>query len=701
MNRNQDWLSGLPAHLAEIAREVAAEISGSHALRYITEINRTDHYFTYPMFHKTAESCRRSLDSMGLAEVEKIPFPADGKAAYGDWVVPRPWDVTEASLSIIEPVEERCILARYRDDPFCLFMYSGRTPPTGIEAAVVVVDNPDTLSPEDREELRGKFILTSTWGRDLYRLAADNGAVGILCDFVDECPGVRSRADAQKQVRWENYFRTPINEAGLIGFSISPQVGYRLRKLAGASAGRNRPLSLRCHVKSRSYNDSIDVVTAVIPGSQVGFRRPQEILALAHLFEPGANDNASGAGLLLEVARALNHLIQTGRLPRPRRHIRFLLSYEIYGPMAYLTSSGEGAAPKRPAGLNLDMVGENQDRCRGSLSLSPVPASAPSFVDSLIMRLADDLLGKREPNYRYRQDPFILADNFISDPMIGIPTPFVGHQTDRFYHSNQDTVDKVDPDNLDLVGCLAATYLYCLASAGYTESLWIAQEVTSRVSGDMIKVSGRTRDSGFGAIKNHRPGRSGADAELKQDLSAGLTTGLDRLAFARDQGIEAIDSVKVLARPGERADLSKYLDNLKREVEVLYQSQVKLIRLTFQRISRDLGLRSISRLPRGRLSGDEYRASKLVPRRKVVGPITLETLPPEIRDSHRWAPAYSSWWNQLLFWVDGHRSVLDISRLIALEIGKPADLKEILDYFTFLSDHGLLHLTHKRKTNKH
>jgi hypothetical protein len=368
--------------------------------------------------------------------------------------------------------------------------------------------------------------------------------------------------------------------------------------------------------------------------------------------------------------------------------------------MAYLTREADGSAPRRPAGLNLDMVGEDQSRCRSILSLSGVPDSAPSFVDSLIMRLADDLIGKRDPKYRYRRDPFILADNFISDPTIGIPTPFVGHQADRFYHSNQDTIDKVNPGNLDIIGCLAATYLYFLASAGYNESLWLAQEVMSRAAENILDASRQARDKGFGAVNNHRPGRSGADVELRRGLAEGIGRGLDGLSFARDRGIASIDSVNQLAKPAERAELGKYLDGLKREVEVFYQSQVKLLRLTYQRLSRDAGLRSIPRITRGRLSGDEYKASKLVPRRKRIGPLTLETIPPEIRDSRGWEPAYSGWWNQLLFWADGHRSVLDITRLVALETGSPADLKEVLDYFTFLSDHDLVSLTRRRKTNK-
>ena len=41
----------------------------------------------------------------------------------------------------------------------------------------------------------------------------------------------------------------------------------------------------------------------------------ERIMEMAHIQEPGAEDNASGVGQQLEMLRATKHLIDTGELP--------------------------------------------------------------------------------------------------------------------------------------------------------------------------------------------------------------------------------------------------------------------------------------------------------------------------------------------------------------------------------------------------
>jgi Domain of unknown function (DUF2172). len=64
-------------------------------------------------------------------------------------------------------------------------------------------------------------------------------------------------------------------------------------------------VQVRAVVEARLFPGEMHVVTGLIPG-----RRPQdgEVLIIAHLChpKPGANDNASGCGLAMEIARALS-----------------------------------------------------------------------------------------------------------------------------------------------------------------------------------------------------------------------------------------------------------------------------------------------------------------------------------------------------------------------------------------------------------
>ena len=89
----------------------------------------------------------------------------------------------------------------------------------------------------------------------------------------------------------------------------------------------------------------------------------------------------------------------------------------------------------------------------------------------------------------------------------------------------------------------------------------------------------------------------------------------------------------------------------------------------------------------------EVKASGMVPRRCVVGPLTLEPLLLRANGPFRWTPSWSAPHNDYLIWADGKRSVLDIYRCAQLESGTNGDsLQEIVDYFEFLAKHGYVEM---------
>ncbi len=71
----------------------------------------------------------------------------------------------------------------------------------------------------------------------------------------------------------------------------------------------------------------------------------------------GANDNKSGSAGILEVARILHTLIDEGRIPRPKRTIRFLWGPEFSGTGPWVESNKD-LMEKTLANINMDMVGE-------------------------------------------------------------------------------------------------------------------------------------------------------------------------------------------------------------------------------------------------------------------------------------------------------------------------------------------------------
>ena len=89
-------------------------------------------------------------------------------------------------------------------------------------------------------------------------------------------------------------------------------------------------IQLHAKVIAGQTAGNYEILTAVIAGSDPVLKK-EETVFTCHLDHqrPGANDNTSGCVAILEIARTLNKLIAAGKLPRPRRSLRFIWSPEI------------------------------------------------------------------------------------------------------------------------------------------------------------------------------------------------------------------------------------------------------------------------------------------------------------------------------------------------------------------------------------
>ena len=524
-----------------IADRIAGELSGYRAKNHVAEIHRTDRFSSFDLYRQTARYCAEQMQAFGLEGVELMPCNADGRTAYGDWLVPRAWDACEAVLKVVDTGR---VLAQYPHVPTALSMYSAPTPPEGIETELIPVDDLKCI-PGD---LKGKMIFYNGQVKKSDRRAlADRGIVGIVFSRGNmELPDLR---------RWDNYMLAPRNEEGMFGFSLSFREGDHLRDLC-----RRGPVKVYARVDTRLYDGIVENVTGYISGTE----GKEEVLMLAHIYEQGANDNASGAGVGLEVFRTLKLLIDGGILPRPRRNMRILLGFECCGFMGYVVTHEERMC-HTVAAINPDMVGEDQELCASSFALHLTPGAAASCVDALAIRLMEDLISRRDVLFRWRQAAYTICDSFIADPTIGVPSVSIIGIPDRYYHSSMDTPDKVSLTTLSKIGSVLATYLYFLANASSKEAAWLAEEAAAQAKSRFAEVSGQY-------IR-----------QLQEDApSSVLHEASERLAFLAERHSRAVASA---LRFTEDDDVKAKVERLKGDLEAAADAALESIKAAAQEMA--------------------------------------------------------------------------------------------------------------------
>ena len=227
----------------------------------------------------------------------------------------------------------------------------------------------------------------------------------------------------------------------------------------------------------RRYAGSHDVVSGVIQGARIPMRKSGLSLIVQSL---GALDNASGGAACVEIARALNGLIESGRLPRPRRSIRLLHGFECYGFFHYLEHTFRLQPPL--AGVCIDTIGARPDVCNRELSWHATAPASGSFVDHLGYELLRTTLTLR-PVYQLRRRPFVSTeDTLLGDPKYGFPCPWITNHPCRGYHSSADTIEMLDAEGLAVCTAAMAAYLYFLADASTAEAIELAQWQTRQAA---------------------------------------------------------------------------------------------------------------------------------------------------------------------------------------------------------------------------
>jgi aminopeptidase YwaD len=666
-------------------------VSGDAAVQAVIDISRFHRIQASPGYRCAAQWLHRSLLRAGL-EPEVLSYPAEEGVSFWTWPSFPEWDCSEATLHLVEPRSQAALLADYRACPLSLIQ---RSTSWDGEAEVVLVEGArDGEMEADYEglDVAGKVVLSRGNVRRVSELAVQQrGAAGILFDGMRIVEPVRLEGDLVDERQYTAFWPDD-DRARTFGFVLTPRQGQALRRLLR----KGETVRVRARVLAEEYDGSLEVVSATIPGTA---EQPSEILVVAHLChpQPSANDNASGAAAALEAARALQGLVLSGALPRPQHTIRFLWMPEMTGTMAYL-SGREAELGQMLAGLNLDMVGEDQDQAGSSWLIEYPPDAAASFAPELLAWLRDLLPGVQGMAgvsrshtglggfvlYRQAEVPFSGGSDhlILSDPSVSVPTPMLIQWPDRFYHTSADTPERTDPDSMARAATLAAAYAYWLASAGEQEVSGLGFQMVARFKERIVEEA-----------------RQAAAEALGSDDGDALATGLAaldrRLAYLVDRQQVALGSLPSLA------PVLCLVEELQGQVAEVARQELAWARQAAGLRAVHLGLAGLPEPAARSLDATEEEAARLCPVRLVRGPVFLEKhearLAPEERDAwrQRLAAAGNSSHHTLaalaLFWADGERSVLDIAGQVEMEAGQ-RDTALLLHYFRLLEKLGFLEL---------
>ncbi|MGE5542920.1 MAG: M20/M25/M40 family metallo-hydrolase [Bacillota bacterium] len=266
--------------------------------------------------------------------------------------------------------------------------------------------------------------------------AMDNGAIGVI--IFNNVP--------------ENFFGTLQQPVGVPAVSISGEDGEGLVAALGEGP-------VRAHLVSDTIielRDSHNVIASKQPSRGKGTGKT--VLIGGHLDSvaagPGANDNASGVAVILEAARVLKDYDLASE-------VRFLAfgaeELSLLGSKHYASTLTAEDVSNIIGMFNLDMVGIGDECTSGNIGIyEEDDPYAEILVDLSIisagemgLTMLDEARGTNSDHYPFEA--------------LGIPVNFVTWRPDPYYHTSEDTIDKISAADLNWAGDVVTCNLYDLA----------------------------------------------------------------------------------------------------------------------------------------------------------------------------------------------------------------------------------------------
>jgi len=654
---------------------IVGESSGDRAFYHILDI-------------APYERDRKSEDYKGLFMesvyvVDKLKSYGFADATTEQLGKTKTWDGVSATLWEIAPKTAK--LADYRD----LAAILGQGSKSAHVTAELVWVGRGTQAEIDAVDLKGKIAVTEASASRVHDLAVKAGAVGIIT-FYSPRPLVDPIQIPNSGIRGGDNATFCIN--------LTPRDGYALRD----RLLRGEKITVKADIETATEETEIEVPTCVIKGADAN---AEEVILCAHLYEGyvklGANDNISGAAALIEIARTLNELIETGQLPRPKRSIRFIWIPEFQGSIPWAVKHKD-ILDRTLCNINLDMVGLWLSKSESMYCLHRTTMGNPHYLNDVAesfyhymgatnksfvatgmgrpdaLKPVHSVTGSKDPFYYSINAHYGASDHEVfNDWGVQVPGVIMITWPDNYYHTSGDRPEICDPTQLHRAIVLAAVSAYTIAEAGEEGAVKIASEVAANAAKRMaikmrydLSMLNAATAADFAQL--YRTAKFNQDAMLKNEIATLAT---------------------VLELAPTSAALKGYVTTLQDGVKAAWTINGKNIDAAMKVKASALGVAPIKAIT---LSAEEKAAAKVYPRStakvKEAGYGVLRTVPAALMAQYgfdkRGAVNHGAEIAKLT--VGGTNSILDIKKMLDAQFPNPDNLETISKYLEMLKEAGLV-----------
>ena len=667
--------------------EIIGEASGDTAWKTIMETggynkDRQDEEYNSAVYE--SQYIYDQLKKYGLpgATMDRLP---GGKV----------WDGIKGELWEVKPYKQK--LASYRDNTFMLLRGSN---PADVTAELIWVGR-GTKKELDSLDVKGKIVVTEGSPSSVHNLACGRmgaeGVIGISQSRPAFDPlqipssGIYSRRSTSK---------TPAK----FGFYLPFREGIYLKQ----RLLRNQKITVHAQVDSQEMSYDLQLPNCFIPGTDPD---AGEIIFSAHLFEgyikQGANDNKSGSAAILEVARTLYALIEEGRLPRPKRTIRFLWGPEYSGTGPWVKERVE-LMDKTLCNINMDMVGEWLSLNHGYMCLMRTTSGNAHYINDVMenyYRFVGEGNRERIQNRSGGISPYSFPHRIVSpfgadepfrysiethygasdhevfnDWGVQVPGVMMIVWPDQWYHTSGDRVDKSDPTQLKRTVVIGAAAAYTIATADDDAAIRIASETTSNGT----RRLGHELMRGFEAL-NQAKAETLADAykEARNILTAGVRNEKATLSTILEL---AQDKIKV----------TSHIQSMKKTIDAMGQAHMLALETHMKAAASRLEVKPV----KAKFTEEEMNAAKIIPRQTSLVTANgyrgyselINKVTKEVKKQFPYNRRNIGNSNELQCLINGKNSALDIKIMLDAQYQRKSVLKDIINFLEILKAAGLIEM---------